>query len=246
MTHICYVADDPDDSEKGHYRPCPATACQADLLLELNRELVEELRQRRACLVGARDDIERITKAGVQDGGLWIRSVAEARLPLLDGAIDETDKALTAAGGLTPPESEREIALRMGLDPDAFPPGALLAGLPKRRTAESSPEEDRNVPAPSDKLRGAIMTERDTRHWTIDQWRRTFGDDWPRKSAEIRSAADDATDALLSSIASRGRGVGGHALGCPQNCETVNSAACTCGVTAANIEAAEQRKARAE
>lgn len=28
-------------------------------------------------------------------------------------------------------DEEREIALRMGLDPDAFPPGALLAGLSK-------------------------------------------------------------------------------------------------------------------
>jgi hypothetical protein len=98
-THICYVADDPDDDEKGHYRPCPAELCEAEMLLELVRELAEELRQRRACLVGARDDLERITKAAVEDGGLWIRAVAEGRIPLIDSAIAETDRAIVAAGG---------------------------------------------------------------------------------------------------------------------------------------------------
>ena len=57
--------------------------------------LREELRQRRACLVGARDTLTDIIGAGVEDGGLWIRSVAEARIPFLDEAIKNTDNALS-------------------------------------------------------------------------------------------------------------------------------------------------------
>jgi hypothetical protein len=57
--------------------------------------LRQELRDRRACLVAARDDLERISHAGVEDGGLWIRAVAEARLPFLNEAIENTERALS-------------------------------------------------------------------------------------------------------------------------------------------------------
>lgn len=58
-----------------------------------------------------------------------------------------------------------------------------------------------SLPPASDTLRGAIMTERDTRQWGNQQWKDMFGDFWPQKSAEIRRAADDAIDRLLASYA---------------------------------------------
>lgn len=57
-----------------------------------------ELRERRACLVAARDDLARIAKAKTEDGGLWVRAVAEARLPFLDEALANTDAALEDRG----------------------------------------------------------------------------------------------------------------------------------------------------
>ena len=56
--------------------------------------LRDELRERRACLVAARDDLVRITQASVEDGGMWIRAVAEGRVPYLEEAIVNTDGAL--------------------------------------------------------------------------------------------------------------------------------------------------------
>lgn len=66
-------------------------------LLGFVRGLRDELEARKTCLVAARDDLQRISQAGVDDGGLWIRAVAEARLPLLDEAIANTDASLVAS-----------------------------------------------------------------------------------------------------------------------------------------------------
>lgn len=64
--------------------------------------LRDELVARRECLVACRDDLERITTAAVEDGGIWIRAVASGRLAYVDQAIASTDAALvaTAAAGL--------------------------------------------------------------------------------------------------------------------------------------------------
>ena len=97
-SHVCYVEADPDDGMPAHYRPCPADLCQAAHLHNLLVEVREELRQRRACLVGARDDLARIAGASVEDGGVWIKAVAESRVPLIDSAILETDKSLVVLG----------------------------------------------------------------------------------------------------------------------------------------------------
>ena len=97
-SHVCWVEADPDDGTPAHYRPCPADLCQAAHLHNLLVEVSEELRQRRACLEGARDDLARIAGASVEDGGVWIKAVAESRLPLIDAAISETDKSLVVLG----------------------------------------------------------------------------------------------------------------------------------------------------
>jgi hypothetical protein len=49
----------------------------------------------------------------------------------------------------------------------------------------------------------AIERERETRHWTIPQFRKEFGEDWPRASAGIRAAADEAADWLLTEHSAR-------------------------------------------
>ena len=96
--HVCWVDADPDDGTPAHYRPCPADLCESVFLHNLLVEVREELRQRLACLEGARDDLARIANAGVQDGGVWIRAVAQARVPLVEAAITETNKSLVALG----------------------------------------------------------------------------------------------------------------------------------------------------
>lgn len=57
--------------------------------------LRDELRARVTCLVEARADLARIVTAKVEDGGLWVRSVAEGRIPLLDEAIANTYAVLS-------------------------------------------------------------------------------------------------------------------------------------------------------
>ncbi len=96
--HLCWVDGDLDDGTLPHYRPCPPDLCEAQHLYNLVCETVEELKQRRACLVGARDDLDAIEHAAVEDGGIWIRAIAERRKELVAEAIAETDKALTALG----------------------------------------------------------------------------------------------------------------------------------------------------
>lgn len=71
-----------------------------------HESLREELRQRRACLVAARDDLVSISRAKTEDGGLWIRAVAEGRIPYLDQAIANTDKALSGASNQDTKASE--------------------------------------------------------------------------------------------------------------------------------------------
>lgn len=97
-THLCWVDADPDDGLPSHYRPCPPDLCEAQHLHNLLVEVRQELRDRRACLEGAQRDLALIAKASVEDGGLWVRAVAEARLPLVEAAITETDKSLVALG----------------------------------------------------------------------------------------------------------------------------------------------------
>ena len=46
----------------------------------------------------------------------------------------------------------------------------------------------------------AIDRERETRHWTIEQYREVYGGDWPKAMAAIRKEADDETDALRSEL----------------------------------------------
>lgn len=96
--HLCWVDADPDDGMSSHYRPCPPDLCEAQHLHNLLVEVRQELRDRRACLEGAQRDLALIAKAAVEDGGVWIRAVAEARLPLVEAAISETDKSLVALG----------------------------------------------------------------------------------------------------------------------------------------------------
>lgn len=96
--HLCWVEADPDDGMPPHYRPCPPDLCEAQHLHNLVVEVREELRQRLACLEGAQRDLAMIAKASVEDGGVWVRAVAEARVPLVTAAIEETNKALVALG----------------------------------------------------------------------------------------------------------------------------------------------------
>lgn len=70
-----------------------------------------------------------------------------------------------------------------------------------RELARLDAENERRLTSPSDSLRAAILAERDTRQWGNQQWKDMFGDFWPKKSAEIRRAADDAIDRLLASHA---------------------------------------------
>ena len=49
----------------------------------------------------------------------------------------------------------------------------------------------------------AIARERETRHWTIAQWREAAAaegreDEWPWYSADVTAAADNAVDVLLA------------------------------------------------
>jgi hypothetical protein len=44
--------------------------------------------------------------------------------------------------------------------------------------------------------REAIMYERFTRNWTIAQWRREYGENWPKAVADVRIKADRAADDL--------------------------------------------------
>ncbi len=46
-------------------------------------------------------------------------------------------------------------------------------------------------------LREAVDRERETRHWTIEQWQNEYGSAWPSKSARIRREADNAVDELF-------------------------------------------------
>ena len=87
--HFCLTEEDG-------WRPCPPSLCEAGDLLGERFGLRDELVERRACLVGVRDDLNAIMGAGTQDGGLWVRAVAEARLRLVEQAIANTDSALTA------------------------------------------------------------------------------------------------------------------------------------------------------
>jgi len=96
--HLCWVDGDPDDGTPPHYRPCPPDLCEARHLHNLIVEVVRELKDRRACLTGARDDFDAIEHAAVEDGGIWIRAVAQRRRELVEAAISETDKALVALG----------------------------------------------------------------------------------------------------------------------------------------------------
>src|SRR5512146_679125 len=96
--HICWVEGDPDDGTPSHYRPCPPDLCEAQHLHNLMVEVVAEMKQRRACLTGARDDFDSIEHAAVEDGGIWIRAVAQRRRELVEGAIAELDKSLAALG----------------------------------------------------------------------------------------------------------------------------------------------------
>jgi hypothetical protein len=92
--HLCWVDDDPDDGTLPHYRSCPADLCEAQHLHNLMVEVVQELRDRLACLEGARDDLDAIQHASTEDGGVWLRAVAQRRHELVEGAISETHKAL--------------------------------------------------------------------------------------------------------------------------------------------------------
>jgi len=83
---------------ENEWRPCPASLCEAGDLLGVAAGLTDELNERRACLVAARDDLVAIQGAAVEDGGLWIRSVAQRRQELVEEAIASTDAALKAAG----------------------------------------------------------------------------------------------------------------------------------------------------
>lgn len=97
-THLCWVEADPDDGTPNHYRPCPADLCEATHLHNLMVEVVAEMKERRACLTGARDDFDSIEHAAVEDGGIWIRAVAQRRRELVEGAIAELDKSLVTLG----------------------------------------------------------------------------------------------------------------------------------------------------
>ena len=96
--HLCWVDGDPDDGTLPHYRPCPAYLCEAQHLHNLMVEVVQELKDRLACLEGARDDLDAIQHASTEDGGIWIRAVAQRRHELVEGAISETHKSLVALG----------------------------------------------------------------------------------------------------------------------------------------------------
>jgi hypothetical protein len=96
--HLCWVEGDPEQGMPNHYRPCPPDLCEAEYLHNTLVEVTQELKERRACLVGARDDLHAIENAAVEDGGVWIRAVAERRAELVEAAITETDKALIALG----------------------------------------------------------------------------------------------------------------------------------------------------
>lgn len=97
--HLCWVDGDPDDDTLPHYRPCPPDLCEAQHLHNLMVEVVQELKDRRACLVGAREDLDAIEGAAFADGGIWVRAVAQRRGELVAEAIAETDRALVALGG---------------------------------------------------------------------------------------------------------------------------------------------------
>lgn len=49
-------------------------------------------------------------------------------------------------------------------------------------------------------VRAAIERERETRHWTIPQYREAFGDQWPSEVARITQEADAATDWLSEGL----------------------------------------------
>ena len=97
-THLCWVESDPDDGTLAHYRPCPPRLCEAQHIHNLMVEVVQELKDRLACLEGARDDLNAIQHASTEDGGVWIRAVAQRRQELVEEAIVETNKSLVALG----------------------------------------------------------------------------------------------------------------------------------------------------
>jgi hypothetical protein len=96
--HLCWVDGDPDDNTPPHYRPCPPDLCEARDLHNLMVEVVQELKDRLACLEGARDDLDAIQHASIEDGGIWIRAVAQGRQELVEAAISEINKTLVALG----------------------------------------------------------------------------------------------------------------------------------------------------
>ena len=96
--HLAWVEADPDDGMPSHYRPCPPDLCEARHLHNLVVEVRQELKDRLSCLTGARDDLDAIEHASVEDGGIWIKAVAQRRKELVAGAITETEKALVALG----------------------------------------------------------------------------------------------------------------------------------------------------
>ena len=93
-THVCLTTEN-------EWRPCPASLCEAGDLLGFACGLADELEERRTCLIAARDDLSAIQGAAVEDGGVWIRSVAQRRQQLVEEAIASTDAALRAASALT-------------------------------------------------------------------------------------------------------------------------------------------------
>ena len=46
----------------------------------------------------------------------------------------------------------------------------------------------------------AVQRERETRHWTIPQWREAYGDAWPSASADVKRAADTAVDGFIAAL----------------------------------------------
>lgn len=107
-------------------------------LLNDRHRLADELRERRVCLVAARDDLQRILGAKTEDGGLWIRAIAGARIPLVEEAIANTDAALASAVAIEQEPPEDFVRYCCG-DPDC--PNDCEREVPPdaRRDTEASP-----------------------------------------------------------------------------------------------------------
>jgi hypothetical protein len=63
--------------------------------------------------------------------------------------------------------------------------------------------------------RAAIERERETRHWTIPQFREAFGEHWPRESAQIKVNADAAVDWFADALDQLRSAWNAHFKDCP-------------------------------